>query len=97
MPFRRLAPPPGPIALPTGPPVYVIPCSSTLDPPYSWSTAWWPFPRSPLAFESETRARGTGLIGSGTCWPSWCPTTTQSWPIIGAVPPDHYWTPLTND
>lgn len=71
--------PPRPIALPTGPPHYVIPCSSTLDPPFSFQTPTFPFPRFPLPFESETRACGTGLI-RGTVWPvqpSWIPWQQQ--------------------
>jgi hypothetical protein len=62
-----------PIARPAESPQYVIPRSQCLDPPYSWSVRenpmyWgqWPFPRQPWAFESETRAPGTGLI-SGPC------------------------------
>jgi hypothetical protein len=47
---------------PVFPPHYVMPGSHRLDPPYSWDTPWWPYPRPPLAFESETRAKGTGLI-----------------------------------
>jgi hypothetical protein len=50
------------IALPPKLPHYVMPGSQNLDPPYSWNTPWWPYPRPPRAFESETRAAGTGLI-----------------------------------
>jgi hypothetical protein len=57
-----------PVALPIAKPArkvprYVMPGSHWLDPPYSWEAQpTWPFPRPPRAFESETRAAGTGLI-----------------------------------
>jgi hypothetical protein len=60
-----------PIAKPARRPHYVVPCSHLLDPPYAWMhdprrPPWaqgrWPFPRQPFAYESETRAPGTGLI-----------------------------------
>jgi hypothetical protein len=52
-----------PIAKPSRPQHYVLPCSENLDPPYSWwRSKTWPYPRMPWAFESETRAKGTGLI-----------------------------------
>lgn len=68
-----IAEPPGPnalVAMPIAdPPIaqrYVIPGSQYLDPPYSWQLKPdWPFPRSPLAYESETRAPGTGMIHGG--------------------------------
>jgi hypothetical protein len=57
-------------------PRYVIPGSHWLDPPYStvrrqyssnpWAFGCWPYPRQPWAFESDTRAKGTGLLGSCT-------------------------------
>jgi hypothetical protein len=54
------------IPLPAGPSPYVMPGSHNLDPPYSWqSSGTWPNPRTPQAFESESRAPGTGLIASG--------------------------------
>ena len=62
-------------------PKYVIPGSQWLDPPYSHqmqqnsnAPRWfgcWPYPRKPLKFETETRAKGTGLLGS--CVPTWLP------------------------
>lgn len=67
-PSPQPCPPPGdrphaePIALPAHPPHYVVPGSHKLDPPYSWNTPWWPFPRPPWPFETESRAAGTGLI-----------------------------------
>jgi hypothetical protein len=50
-------------AFPASPPSYVIPGSQYLDPAYSPQLQpTWPYPRSPRAFESETRADGTGLL-----------------------------------
>jgi len=53
------------IAKPARKPHYIIPGSHWLDPPYSWKTPWFPFPRPPRAFETESRAPGTGLIWGG--------------------------------
>jgi hypothetical protein len=59
------------LACPAPVPHYVIPGSHRLDPPYSWQNdptipSWWqgrwPWPRIPWPFESESRARGSGLI-----------------------------------
>lgn len=53
-----------PIADPAEPSKYIIPGSHFLDPPYSWSlNPNWPRPRTPNAYESESRAPGTGMIG----------------------------------
>lgn len=65
--------PPGgaPIAEPAGVQRYVIPGSHYLDPPYSWQLSeTWPRPRTPGAFESESRAPGTGMISSGAGLPT---------------------------
>jgi len=75
-PFSR--PARGMVALPARWPVYVIPCSNLLDPFYARQlNPNYPFPRAPWAFESETRAPGTGLIRgpSGPCVPgtTWRP------------------------
>jgi len=66
LPLPRLQPPQTPAcpALPAGPPRYVMPASHTLDPPYAWMTATWPFPRPPWPYETESRAPGTGLLRS---------------------------------
>jgi hypothetical protein len=63
-PWMRNAPDDLPVAEPAAPSRYVIPGSHYLDPPYSQQlNPNWPFPRSPNAFESESRAPGTGMIG----------------------------------
>ena len=54
-----------PIARPAREQHYVIPGSHWLDPPYAWQTPHFPKPRPPWAFESETRAPGTGLWWGG--------------------------------
>jgi len=65
-PFSR--PAQGMVALPARWPVYVIPCSHLLDPFYARQlNPTFPFPRQPRAFESETRAGGTGLIWGPQC------------------------------
>ena len=51
-----------PIALPAREHHYVMPGSHELDPPFAWKTPWWPFPRPPWPFETESRAPGTGLL-----------------------------------
>ena len=77
-----------PIALPARLPHYVIPCSSSLDPPFSLRTATWPFPRFPRPFETETRADGTGLIwGGATINP--CPPPPPCPPC--PCPPSWWW------
>jgi hypothetical protein len=56
----------GLIANPATWPQYVIPCSHLLDPAYATVlNPNYPYPRQPRAFESETRADGTGLISAG--------------------------------
>ena len=56
----------GLVANPATWPQYVIPCSHLLDPFYAQQlNPNFPFPRQPRAFESETRADGTGLISAG--------------------------------
>ena len=67
-PFSK---PVGPlVACPAPYPHYVIPCSHLLDPAYATQlNPNFPFPRTPRAWESETRAAGTGLI--------WGPQTAQ--------------------
>jgi hypothetical protein len=51
------------VACPAPYPRYVIPQSHLLDPAYArQASPTWPWPRHPWAFESETRARGSGLI-----------------------------------
>lgn len=65
-----------PIAKPSRPQHYVLPCSELLDPPYSWwSSPTWPYPRAPWAYETESRAPGTGLLWgpSSACPPKRCP------------------------
>ena len=59
--------PTGPfVALPADCPRYVIPCSNLLDPAYRTQlNPSFPYPRQPLAYESETRAPGTGLLFGG--------------------------------
>lgn len=80
-PFSR---PVGPLtACPAPWPHYVIPCSNLLDPAYARQlNPNFPFPRMPRAFESETRADGTGLIWgpqTSVCPPQPCPPCpTQS-------------------
>ena len=68
---------------------YALPGTHWLDPPYSWMRPPWPHPRAPWAFETESRAPGTGLIWGKsspprppcpppTCWnPCWYPTQAQ--------------------
>ena len=68
---------------------YALPGTHWLDPPYSWMRPPWPYPRAPWAFETESRAPGTGLIWGKarpisppcpppTCWnPCWYPTQAQ--------------------
>jgi hypothetical protein len=69
---------PDPIAKPAGKPHYVMPGSHKLDPPFAWETPWWPFPRPPRRYETESRAPGTGLIwGSGKHGP---PGPQPPWP-----------------
>lgn len=58
-------------ALPACWPHYVIPCSHLLDPPYATPNLASPFPRMPRAFESETRAAGTGMV--------WRPPMQSRW------------------
>lgn len=71
-----------PIAKPSRPQHYVLPKSELMDPPYSWwASPTWPYPRAPLPYESETRARGTGLIWGGGCAPRRCCYR----------PPQHWW------
>jgi hypothetical protein len=51
------------VAKPAQFPRYVIPKSHLLDPAYARvANRNWPFPRRPWPFESESRAKGTGLI-----------------------------------
>jgi len=65
-PFSR--PASGMVAFPARWPVYVIPCSHLLDPPFARQlNPNFPFPRQPRAFESESRAVGTGLIWGPPC------------------------------
>jgi len=57
------APVTGLVANPATWPSYVIPCSHLLDPAFATTlNPNFPYPRQPRAFESETRADGTGLI-----------------------------------
>lgn len=71
-------------AQPTLWPRYVIPCSHLLDPAYATSlNATYPFPRMPRAFESETRADGTGLIWGASGVPG---APTQPCPPQGSFP-----------
>jgi len=66
------------LALPAGPCRYTLPGSHCLDPGYFQQrtgppqfVGQWPFPRMPWAFETESRAPGTGLIsGRGFPFPS---------------------------
>jgi len=81
-PFSR--PVSGLTALPAPWPSYVIPCSHLLDPPYAQQlNPNFPYPRTPRAFESETRAGGTGLI--------WGPQTTTT--TVARQPWCTPWTP----
>ena len=72
----------GLVAAPAPYPHYVIPCSHLLDPAYAQQlNPNFPFPRQPLAYESETRAAGTGLIwGPSSAPAAVCPPT----PMIAA-------------
>lgn len=74
-----------PRALPTGPPRYVVPCSSSLDPPFSFQTPNFPFPRAPWPFETESRAAGTGLLAGFV--PPICPIPIPPPPPFPCVPP----------
>jgi hypothetical protein len=85
-----------PIAKPSRPQHYVLPGSERLDPPYSWwSSPTWPFPRAPLAYESETRACGTGLIwgptNSEACRPCPPPCPPKRCPPRCCCRPKHWW------
>ena len=67
---------PVPAAAPAHSPRYVVPGSHWTDPAYAQipraATPWaggWPFPRVPWPGESETRAPGTGLLGTVPCPP----------------------------
>ena len=70
----------GLVANPATWPQYVIPCSHLLDPAYATQlNPNFPFPRQPRAYESETRADGTGLI--------WGPQTRVAPPPPPPPPP----------
>lgn len=54
------------VAPPAKPSTYVIPGSHLLDAPYrAQLNPDWPYPRQPRAYESESRAPGTGMIHGG--------------------------------
>ena len=77
----------GLVAAPAPYPHYVIPCSHLLDPPYATQlNPNFPFPRAPRAWESETRAAGTGLIwGPSSAAAMPCPPSTMA--LAPAVAP----------
>ena len=80
VPFSQPTPRPEP-AVPADKARYVIPDSHWLDPPWHriaqerWPQVFgrFPFPRAPWAFESETRAAGTGLLHGRRPRPRPCP------------------------
>jgi hypothetical protein len=82
-PFSR--PVGGLIACPARWPHYVIPCSHLLDPFYAQQlNPCFPFARPPRAFESESRAAGTGMIrGTAPCPPG--PPPPSPWLAPGSV------------
>lgn len=72
-----------PRAKPASQSTYVLPGSHTLDPPYSWElNRDWPNPRTPSAWESETRAPGTGFIGNPAPVPTNTAPTAEPAPVI---------------
>lgn len=78
-----------PIAKPSRPQHYVLPRSERMDPPYSWwSSPTHPYPRMPWAWESETRAKGTGLIWGPSAQP--CPPRPPCRPAP-CWRPKHWW------